>query len=180
VVGYHVGCRLGELRKLQWSQVDFATGEIKLAKRQTKGKAARTLPLYGEMREWLLMLKADRDQNWPACPHVFHYQGRPLGSHLKGWKKGCESAQMPDLHFHDLRRSAVRNMERAGIPRKVAMAISGHKTEAVYRRYDIVSPQDLKIAATKMEHYFEGLRAGSNNRVATESPSRNRGLKELQ
>ena len=53
-------------------------------------------------------------------------------------------------------------MERAGIPRKVAMAISGHKTEAVYRRYDIVSPRDLKLAAAKMENYLEGLRSGSN------------------
>ncbi len=179
VVGYHVGCRLGELRKVEWSQVDFAAGEIKLVKRQTKGKAARTLPLYGEMRDWLLMLKAEHDQNWPTCPLVFHYLGRPIGSHLKGLKKACESAEMPDLHFHDLRRSAIRNLERAGIPRKVAMAISGHKTEAVYRRYDIVSPQDLKIAAAKMEHYLHGLRAGSNNPVATESPSRKGRFEEI-
>jgi len=46
-------------------------------------------------------------------------------------------------------------MERAGIPRKIAMSISGHKTEAVYRRYDIVSPQDLKLAAAKMDAYME-------------------------
>jgi integrase len=173
VVGYHVGCRIGELRKVQWSQVDFAAGEIKLAKSQTKGKASRTLPIYGDMRECLLMQKAERDQNWPACALVFHYLGRPIGSHIKGWKTACQAAGLPDLYFHDLRRSAVRNMERAGIPRKVAMSISGHKTEAVYRRYDIVSPQDLKIAAAKMENYLGGLRAGSNNPVATESSKKN-------
>jgi integrase len=124
-------------------------------------------------------LKAEHDQHWPTCPLVFHYLGRPIGSHLKGWKKACESAEMPDLHFHDLRRSAIRYMERAGIPRKVAMAISGHRTEAVYRRYDIVSQQDLKIAAAKMEHYLEGLRAGGNNPVATESHFRKGRFEEI-
>jgi integrase len=172
VVGYHVGCRRGELRKIEWPQVDFEANEIKLAKRQTKGKAPRTLPIYGDMREWLLMQKAERDQDWSECPLVFHYLGRPIGSHMKGWEKACAAAGLPGLHFHDLRRSAIRNMERAGIPRKIAMSISGHKTEAVYRRYDIVSPQDLKIAAAKLEAYIGGLR--SHNRVTTE-PEQNKG-----
>jgi integrase len=167
VVGYHVGCRIGELRQVRWDQVDFAANEIKLAKRQTKAKAARTLPIYGDMREWLLIQKAERDQDWPECPLVFHYLGRPIGSHIKGWSNACTAAGLPGLHFHDLRRSAVRNMERAGIPRKIATSISGHKTESVYRRYDIVSPQDLKIAAAKMENYLGELRAGGNNPVAT-------------
>ena len=61
---------------------------------------------------------------------------------------------MPGLKFHDLRRSAVRNMERAGIPRNIAMSITGHRTESVYRRYDIVSDRDLKQAATKLESYI--------------------------
>ena len=62
-------------------------------------------------------------------------------------------AGLADLHFHDLRRSAIRNMERAGIPRSVAMSISGHRTESVYKRYDIVADADLKIAAKKMADY---------------------------
>jgi integrase len=167
VVGYHVGCRIGELRQVRWDQVDFAASEIKLARRQTKAKAARTLPIYGDMREWLLMQKAERDQDWPECPLVFHYLGRPIGSHIKGWSAACKNAGLKGLHFHDLRRSAVRNMERAAIPRKIATSISGHKTESVYRRYDIVSPQDLRIAAAKMENYLDGLRAGGDNPVAT-------------
>ena len=65
-------------------------------------------------------------------------------------------------------RSAIRNMERAGIPRKEAMTVSGNKTEAAYRRYDIVSPQDLRIAAVRMETYLGSLRAAGNNPVATD------------
>ena len=56
--------------------------------------------------------------------------------------------------FHDLRRSAVRNMERAGVPRKIAMQISGHKTESVLRRYGIISAQDMKLAAARIETYL--------------------------
>jgi integrase len=155
VVAYHVGVRIGELRKIQCPQVDLKAGEIRMYKKQTKGKEARTLPIYGEMRAWLEMQQEDRDQNWPACPFLFHYQGRPIGSHIKGFAQACKAAGVPSLHFHDLRRSAVRNMERAGIPRKTAMEIAGHKTEAIYRRYDIVSQRDFKLAAARMEAYLE-------------------------
>jgi hypothetical protein len=62
---------------------------------------------------------------------------------------------MPELHPHDLRRSAVRNVERAGIPRNVAKAISGHQTNSVYQRYDIVSGGDLNTAAKKLEQYHD-------------------------
>jgi hypothetical protein len=66
-------------------------------------------------------LPSAANRKWPGCRWVFHYIGRRLGGHLKGWGKACESAGMGALPFHDLRRSAVRNMERAGIPRNVAM-----------------------------------------------------------
>jgi integrase len=179
VVGYYVGNRIGELRQVRWDQVDLLAGEIHLAKRQTKGKAARTLPAYGEMKHWLAIQKQERDEKWPDCPRVFHYLGRPIGSHIKGWKEACERAGVPALLFHDLRRSAVRNMERAGFPRKLAMSISGHKTEAIYRRYDIVSPEDLKIARTKTESYLEQRHSevtSGHNPVATQLPATPRHL----
>jgi integrase len=109
------------------------------------------------MRPWLEMQKAERDQKWPECRWVFHYLSKPIGSHLKGFVDACESAGVPALRFHDLRRSAIRNMERAGMPRKLAMEISGHRTESVYRRYDIVSTQDMALAAARMENYFKAL-----------------------
>jgi integrase len=150
VVGYHCGNRLGELRKLRWHQVDLACREIRVTKGQTKGKRPRTLPIYGDMVEWLEWQEKCRT---PGCDLVFHWNGKPLGSHLKGWDRACDSVGLDGLHFHDLRRSAIRNMERAGIPRHVAMGMSGHKTESVYRRYDIVVEEDLKAAAKRLEKY---------------------------
>ena len=61
-----------------------------------------------------------------------------------------------DSVLHDFRRTAVRNLERSGIPRKVAMQLTGHKTESVYQRYDIVSESDLLIAAERLDGHGLG------------------------
>ncbi|MEK7750439.1 MAG: site-specific integrase [Acidobacteriota bacterium] len=154
VVGYHTGIRLGELRAIEWSQVDLLAGEIRLAGSQTKNSQPRTVPIYGEMRPFLELALQQRNRH-PACPFVFNFHGRRIGGHVKGWTAGCKQAGLPGLHFHDLRRSAVRAMERAGIPRHIAMSISGHRTEAVYRRYDIVSPRDLQEAGRQLDSYLK-------------------------
>ncbi len=165
VVAYHVGPRRGELTCIRWPQVDFAAHQIRLNPGQTKNDEPRTLPIYGEMLHWLVMAKEILDQKFPDCPWVFYNdQGQRIQSFYKAWASACERAGVPGLLFHDLRRSAVRNMERAGIPRKVAMAISGHKTECVYRRYDIVAQRDLTNAAARMERYLESL---SRDRAGT-------------
>jgi integrase len=151
-VGYHCGNRLGGLRKLGWSQVDLDACEIRIQQGQAKSKRPRTLPIYGDMVDWLEWQARRRVD---GCDLVFHYDGRSIGSHLKGWEGACTAAGLIGLHFHDLRRSAVRNMERAGIPRHVAMQISGHRTESVYRRYDIVVDADLKAAGEKLAAYHQ-------------------------
>lgn len=155
VVAYHVGGRRGELTSLRWEQVDLKAGQIRLKGTDTKNREPRTLPIYGDMREWLVEAKAKRDEKFPTCPWVFYSDdGTRLYWFFKAWRSACERAKVPGLLFHDLRRSAVRNMERAGIPRKVAMSISGHRTEAIYRRYDIVAERDLSDATSRMEQYF--------------------------
>jgi len=68
----------------------------------------------------------------------------------EAWRTACRAAGLPGLLVHDLRRSAVRNMERAGVPRSTAMKMTGHKTESVYRRYAIVSDADLQDAARRL------------------------------
>lgn len=152
VFAYHAGTRKGELRKIQWSQVDFDAHLIHLAARQTKGKAPRSLPIYGEMEWWL---RKQWDGRAPDCPWVFHYRGMLVGAQLRGWREACERAGVPGLLFHDLHRSAIRNMKRAGVQDKIAMQISGHKTRTVFDRYNIVDQDDLGGAGEKLEQYFK-------------------------
>ena len=68
-------------------------------------------------------------------------------------KSACCRAKLPGLLFHDFRRTRVRNLIRVGVPERVAMAISGHKTQTVFKRYNIVSGRDIKEAANKLESY---------------------------
>jgi len=160
VTAYHVGGRRGELTSIRWPQVDFNANQIRVHASETKNEEARTLPIYSEMREWLIMAKEIRDQRFPNCPWVFYTdEGQRLYWFYKAWGSACTPAGVPELIFHDLRRSAVRNMERAGMPRKVAMFISGHKTENIYRRYDIVAHRDLADAAARMDLYFGAIKA---------------------
>ena len=69
---------------------------------------------------------------------------------VPGWERACKDAGVPGRIPHDFRRTAVRNLERAGVARSVAMKITGHKTESVYRRYAIVSDSDLREAARRL------------------------------
>jgi integrase len=87
---------------------------------------------------------------------VFHRSRRPIHSFRRPWKKSCEKAGLPGLLFHDRRRSAVRNLERASVPRTVAMKLTRHKTESIYRRYAIVAEADLKEAGAKLAALGDG------------------------
>ena len=83
---------------------------------------------------------------------VFHRQRQQIVDFRDAWTEACKKARVLGLLFHDLRRSAVRNMERAGVGQAVAMKISGHKTDSVYRRYRIVDKRDIERALTATQH----------------------------
>jgi integrase len=156
VLGYHTGARLGELRRITWPQVE--PNRIVLYPGTTKNGDGRALPIYGEMAGWIAMAKETR-KKFPSCPYVCHRNGKQMGDSCvrKAWEAACTAAKLPGLHFHDLRRSAVRNMDRAGVPRPVAMKISGHKTESMYNRYNIVSERDVAEVKFRMENYLSAL-----------------------
>jgi integrase len=99
-----------------------------------------------------------------VIPYVFHRRGQPIKSFRKAWANACRRAGLVGMLPHDFRRTAVRNLERAGVPRSVAMKLVGHKTEAMYRRYAIVSQRDLTEGVAKLAMLREG--AGSSKRVA--------------
>jgi integrase len=152
VVAYLTGMRKGELTPIRWDQVDFEADLITLDRGATKNDDARSVPiLTGDMRDLLLASKRERDTQWPSSPWVFNRAGEPIKDFRWAWWEACKRAGVPDLNFHDLRRTAVRNMRRAGVPQVVRMKISGHKTDSMERRYNIVDADDLSIAKSLME-----------------------------
>src|SRR5262249_49596822 len=121
----------------------------------TKNDEGRMFPFTRELEDALL---AQRDstralqQEGIITPWVFHRgKGKRIRSFRKVWHAACRQAGCPGRIPHDFRRTAVRNLERAGVPRSVAMAMVGHKTEAIYRRYAIVSAGDLTRAAQQLD-----------------------------
>jgi integrase len=160
VVGYHVGCRRGEALPLRIDQVDMEAREITLHSGETKNSEGRVLPIYGDMVEALEAQFKEIREKWPRCKYVFHRYGKPIKDFRGSWEAACDRAGLPGLLFHDLRRSAVRNMVRAGIPEGIAMKISGHKTRSVFERYNIVSGKDLEEAGAKLAAFLDGRRNG--------------------
>ncbi len=155
IFGYHLGARKSELLNLCRDQVDWPARIIRLEKRQTKANEGRVLPIYGDMVPWLEMQMATWTGS-PKCRWIFHLEGQRIGNFRKSWASACKRAKIPARLFHDLRRTSVCNIERAGIPRATAMAISGHKTEATYRRYNIVVERDIQAAGQRLEGLLLG------------------------
>lgn len=153
---YLTGWRVpSEVLPLQWRQVDFAAGTVRLDAGTTKNDEARTFPLTAELRTLLEAQRAVTDavqrKLGRIIPHVFHRKGKPIKSFRKAWARACTDAALAGRIPHDFRRSAVRNLVRAGIPERVAMTMSGHKTRSVFERYNIVSEGDLREAAKRLD-----------------------------
>jgi integrase len=151
--GYLTGWRRGEIMSLEWRDVDREGGVIRLRPEMCKTREGRLLVLSSPLRDLI-------ERRWHrralGCPLVFHRDRYSLEHHFEGpWRRACKAAGVPGRLFHDLRRTAIRNMVRAGIPERVAMQFSGHKTHSIFDRYNIVSEADLRQAAERLASYIE-------------------------
>jgi integrase len=157
---YLSGWRVDEMRKLRWSDVDLEAASILLPKERSKNKQARTLALAGELLKVIRQAHAIRRRD---CPFVFYRfgvrarglpDGQPIGQFDRSWKLACQAAGVIGRIVHDFRRTAIRNMVRAGVPERVAMEISGHRTREVFERYNIVSESVLRLAQERLSDYL--------------------------
>ena len=163
LAAYKSGWRYSEITDLEWSQVDRKQGIVRLEVGTTKNKEARVFYLDEELQEVFRDQFAGRHL---GCPYVFHRGGEKIKEFRGSWNRACREAKLGKRLFHDFRRTAVRNMVRAGIPERVAMTISGHKTRSVFDRYNIVNPEDLKQASSRMEAYLQAQNHGHNHGIS--------------
>jgi integrase len=177
---YITGWRVpSEVLTLEWRQVDFKAGEVRLDPETTKNREGRTFPLTDDLRTLLTAQHVEHEQLKKAghiAPWVFvrlvakgrggQKAPKPIRAFTKAWKNACRLAGCPGRIPHDLRRTAVRNMIRRGVPERVAMQLAGHKTRSVFDRYNVVSDGDLRTAATQLQ----GLTGTEKGQAGTLSP----------
>jgi len=167
-LAYYTGWRINsELLPLEWRQIDRQACTIRLEPETTKNREGRTF-CYGDLTE----VRAAIDGLWLRhealekasimTPLVFCRQkGQRIVRFWKRWRTACALAGCPGRIPHDFRRTAVRNLNRAGVPETVAMKVTGHKTRSVFDRYDITSEEDLAEASRKLQA-LTGTIAGTN------------------
>ncbi|MCL4820367.1 MAG: site-specific integrase [Vicinamibacteria bacterium] len=153
---YLTGWRVpSEILTLEWRQVDREAGTVRLDPGTTKNRKGREFP-YARMPELVAVVEAQRATTKAAqakgivCPHVFHRDGRPIRDYRGAWRTAVEKAGLPGRIPHDFRRTAVRNLVRAGVAEHTAMMLTGHKTRSVFDRYDIVNAADLRDAVSRL------------------------------
>jgi integrase len=143
---YVTGWRFREVFDLAWSEVDLEARTVALPARRAKSKKGRALVLAGD-----LLALVERRYELRDGRLLFHHQGRRIMDIRKRWHKATAAAGVPGLLFHDLRRSGVRNLVRAGVDPTIAMRISGHKTRAIFDRYNIIDESDIAQALVAVQ-----------------------------
>jgi len=150
--------RPGEIRSLAWAAYDREGHALRLHARDAKTGVGRVVPLAGPVAAIIERRYAVRVL---SCPFISHRDGRQVGEFRKAWKTACKAAGVVGMQPYDLRRTAVRNMIRAGATEQTAMAISGHQTRAMLARYNIVDERDMTTALELTGAYVQALPAAA-------------------
>ena len=151
-LAYMTAMRCGEILGLRWEQIDFKNGVILLEAEDTKTQEKREVPLTEELLD---LLKGIPRTIGNTC--VFTWKGQSMGSIKTAFNRACRAAKIEDFRFHDLRHCAVTNLRKAGVSDSVIMSISGHKTHAVFRKYDRVDREDRQAAMQRHLTTLEAL-----------------------
>ena len=170
-IAHTYGWRMqSEVLILERRQLDLKAGALRLEVGTTKNDDGRVVKLTAELRAQVTAqidrIKAVERKTGRIIPYLFPCLSgrRRLGERRrdfrKAWATACRNAGAPGMLRHDFRRTAVRNLVNAGVPERVAMTITGHKTRAVFDRYHIVSPGDLEEATRKLEARATGITSG--------------------
>jgi len=147
---YYSGWRRNEILQLTWDEVDVAGGVIRLSPRRSKTRTGRVLPISAPLHQ-VLTRRLRRRQ--PRDSRVFGRDGVPVRQWRTALRDACRKAHVPHRLLHDCRRTAARNLIRAGVPERIAMLLTGHKTRAVFDRYNIVNEQELLTAGERLAAY---------------------------
>jgi integrase len=168
---YLTGWRVpSEVLPLTWDRVDFVAQVVRLEVGSTKNRDGRTFP-FGPFPALATLLTRQRAhtqavqrRTGAVVPWVFHRDGQQIKDFYAAWHSACDRAAVvrrgtleevvrPALVGrvpHDFRRTAVRNLVRAGVPEHIAMKLTGHKTRDIFDRYDIVSERDLSDGVARL------------------------------
>jgi integrase len=171
---YKVGWRISEIANIKWSQVDRKQGIVRLEVGETKNDEGRTIYLDDELKKVIDTQWKNRKIAKKLMPYVFVNRTGidRIKRFDKVWKRACLDSGIGVRLFHDFRRTAVRNLVRSGVPERVVMMISGHKTRSVFDRYNIVNDNDLKLAAKLQAEYLESQRGHNLGTITHFSPKK--------
>ena len=143
LVAFYLCMRQGEILELTWDKVDFERNFIRLAGTDTKTGFKRRIPIHPRVREMLINLPRGLHTN-----RVLLSKGKPVknfaGNYKLQWDRAVKEVELGDFTFHDLRHCAINNLRLTGNAHFTIMAISGHRTTSVFRRYNVVTEEELQ------------------------------------
>ncbi len=161
-LAYWTGMRRGEILGLRWDQVDFKNRVITLDASDTKTQEKREVPLTGE-----LVGLIQRTPRTLGNPYVFTYQGKRIKNIKTAFWSAVRAAGIKDFRFHDLRHCAVTNLRKAGVSDSVIMSISGHKTYAMFKRYNRIDREDRLEALERLARLKDRNRTGAETELGS-------------